>query len=153
MRKGGIPSTITAKKKKKNSSYSHGYPKEMDGLGIGEQLIDPATSSSIGRVKWTKVTSTSIQYNVRKTKKRPFTNNQWRNVIVMSLLPDGKTKILSLIPHRGITNTTLKPPLKHLQWLGRRNKCIYSNTPGPEKVRIFYTIYSHILLSGLPFLF
>ena len=64
-----------------------------------------------------------------------------------------KTKILLLIPHRGITNTTLKPPLKHLQLLRRRNKCIYSNSPRPEKVWIFYIIYSHILLSSLFFLF
>ena len=53
----------------------------------------------------------------------------------ISLLTIGETKILSLIPHGGITDTTLKPPLKHLQRLGKGSRCIYMSTSGPKAVR------------------
>ena len=38
-----------------------------------------------------------------------------RYMIIMNLYTVGETKILSLTPHKGIANTTLKPPLKHPQ--------------------------------------
>ena len=60
-----------------------------------------------------------------------------RYIAAISLLTIGETKILSLTPCGGVTDTTLKPPLKHLQWLGKKkkNKCIYTSTLGPTKVR------------------
>ena len=36
---------------------------------------------------------------------------------IMSLRTVGETRILSLTPHSGVTDTALKPPLKHLQQL------------------------------------
>ena len=57
-----------------------------------------------------------------------------RYTAIISLLTVGETKILSLTPHGGVTDTTLKPPLKHLQWLGEGSWCIYTSTSGPKEV-------------------
>ena len=57
-----------------------------------------------------------------------------RYTIAISLRTIGETKILSLTPHGGVANTTFIPPLKHLQWLGKGNMCIYTSTLRPTKV-------------------
>ena len=48
---------------------------------------------------------------------------------IMSLRTVGETKILSLTPHKSVTDTTLKPPLKHHQQLEGRNNRVYIPTP------------------------
>ena len=45
----------------------------------------------------------------------------------ISFLIVRKTKILSLTPHGGVTDGTLKPPLKHLQQLGKGSRYIYKH--------------------------
>ena len=52
-----------------------------------------------------------------------------RYMTIMSLRTVGETEILSLTPHKGVTNTTLKPPLNHHQRLEGRNKHIYIPAP------------------------
>ena len=44
---------------------------------------------------------------------------------VISLLTVREKKILSLTPQGGVTVATFKPPLKHLQWLGKESRDIY----------------------------
>ena len=50
-----------------------------------------------------------------------------RYTTAISFLIVRKTKILSLTPHRGVTDGTLKPPLKHLQQLGKGSRYIYKH--------------------------
>ena len=88
------------------------------------------------RRQWTKVTSIFIHHvPVRRRLGHSFTINGEAYMAIMSLRTIGETRILSLTPHKGITDTALKPPLKHLQWLEGRSKHIYTNTPRPGKVR------------------
>ena len=68
----------------------------------------------------------------------------------ISLFTIGETKILSLTPHGGITDTTLKPPLKHLQWLGKGKRCIYTSTSGPTRYK---TLTQRLWYFGIKALF
>jgi len=50
-----------------------------------------------------------------------------RYTIAISLRTVREAKILSLTPHGGIIDATLKPPSKHLQRLGKGSKYIYKH--------------------------
>ena len=86
-------------------------------------------------------------------KKRQFTHNQWNNITTITLLPIGEDKNLVINTSQRHYEYHIDATIKASQ-MARKEKqvYIYSNTLGPEELQIFYRIYSHILLSSLPFL-